>query len=48
MGARVLINEMWYKHPPGEERQRILKEIGRFRVRFDALSVRSGQSEAAK
>jgi hypothetical protein len=36
------------KLPPGDERQTILKEIGRFRVRLDELSARSGQSHAAK
>jgi hypothetical protein len=36
------------KLPPGEERQNILKEIGRFRVRLDDHSVRLKKSQTAK
>ena len=36
------------KLPPGEERQNILKEIGRFRVRLDDHSVRLKESQTAK
>ena len=36
------------KLPPGEERQNILKEIGRLRVRLDDLSVRLKKSQTAK
>jgi hypothetical protein len=31
------------KLPPGDERQNILKEIGRFRVRLDRISAQSGK-----
>jgi hypothetical protein len=36
------------KLPPGDERQNILKEIGRFRVRLDRIAVPSEKQLAAK
>jgi hypothetical protein len=36
------------KLPPGEERHDILKEVGRLRVRLDALSARLKKSHTAK
>jgi hypothetical protein len=46
MVAKLL--EAALKLPPGEVRHEILKEIGRFRVRIDALSERSRQSQPTK
>jgi hypothetical protein len=34
--------------PPGDERQTILKEIGRFRMRLDRLAAQSRKQPAAK
>ena len=36
------------KLPPGARRHGVLKEIGLFRMRMDALSVQSGKSKSAK
>jgi hypothetical protein len=46
MIARLL--EAARKLPAGETRHSTLKEIGRFRVRLDAISAQQGQSQTAK
>ena len=36
------------KLPPGDERQNILKEIGRLRVRLDSIAAPSGKQPSEK
>ena len=40
--------EVARKLPPGARRHGVLKEIGLFRMRMDALSVQSGKLRSAK
>ena len=46
MAAKLL--ESASKLPPGQERQEILKEIGRFRTRIAAIAAKRKQSQPTK